>query len=144
DVLDMPRRLLRALAVDRHRPVLGVELARVLGRCVLVDAEFVIVVVGGDLLPAVQLLVGAEGAFLDVLELPPVRCGRRRRQADAAQCAAYRREGGAGRCLLDELAAVYIQLLVGNFRAGDLPAALDQHRGSLWTPEVAGRLPATP
>ena len=63
DVLEVQLSRLRALALDHDRP----GLARTVFRCVdggvaLVRAEFVEVVVGGDLLPGVRLLGRAEGA----------------------------------------------------------------------------------
>jgi hypothetical protein len=60
DVLEIHRALLGALAVDGHGPRRGLEVARELGRLILVSTELVVVVVCGDVFPLVRLLVGAE------------------------------------------------------------------------------------
>src|ERR1019366_6434453 len=56
DILELPRRRLVALAFNRNAPGLRLELARIPGRIVLLDAEFVEIVIRGDLFPRVDLV----------------------------------------------------------------------------------------
>jgi hypothetical protein len=142
DVLHVPGRLLVALAAHRDRPRIGVELPHAHRRRVLVDAELVIVVVSGDVFPAVRfvdLLVDAERAGLHILELAPVRRGCRGLQPDVgsddAEC--RRRHGAASS--LDELPAIEIPLLIGDLGAANVCRAFDQHKSI-----IRGRSGRTP
>ena len=130
NVFKVPRRLVVALALDRHRPRLGLEAFGIHRRIVLVGAELVVIVVRRDFFPLVRLVcffVDAELALLDVLELTAV--GRRLGRTDdrlgahdprgRCHCGATRR--------LNELAPVQIDLFVGNFRARNVDWAFDQH-----------------
>src|SRR5262249_33816223 len=144
NVFDVIRRLLVALAVDDDVPVGGDPVPRILGRQVLVDAELVVVVVRGDLIPRVRLVdrgVGAERALLDVRQLLPVLGGDRRGQLRRAE-GAGRHGGGAGRGRLDELPAVEVVPLAGDLRALDVRGPLDQH--VLYYKDAASRSGVTP
>src|SRR5262252_2057708 len=105
--------LLRTLAVDVDRPGLGFEPACGEGRRLFVGAELVIVVVGGDLFPAVRLfLLGleAELAGFHAFQLSSVRSNltsgkqltRSREQPRASRRNARRR--------LQKIAAVEVPL----------------------------------
>src|SRR5262245_31422986 len=130
DVLEVPGRLLVALAVDGHRPGLRLEAPGVLRRRVFIHAELVVIVVGRNLFPRVGFLrlhVEAQGTRLDVLEFASMRSGLCRLEeglgANDTRC---RGCGRAGR-RLDELPAVHVQAAISNLRAWDVSWAFDQH-----------------
>src|SRR5690606_14877396 len=123
-VLQPDRARLRALAINRHRPGRGAQGLRRTRWIVLVGAELVEVVVGGDVLVAGRLLAGAEpGAGLG-----GGGAGRRRRRRFGlgASGQAQQRAGGEHP---QEPAAVAVDRFVGDLAGGNPGQVAQAHGG---------------
>src|SRR5438128_4994368 len=130
NVFEMVDRRLVAFALDGHGPRLGLQRVRELRRLILARAEFVVVVVRGDLIPRVRLFCSAQRAALDVIQLPAVRRGLLAlRQRAHIETPGGRGPGCDGR-RPDECPAVHIDGFVGDLRAADVWGTLDQHGAS--------------
>src|SRR5262249_38299409 len=137
--------LLRALTVDLDRPRLGLQPTCAERRRLFVRAELVIVVVRGDLFPAVGFFLlwsEAEWARLDSLQLAAMRrdlTGRAQLARPGNRPGARRRDAG-GRS--QEFPAVQVPFLSGNFRTPDVGGFFDQHNcSSINTMGTRDRLP---
>ena len=136
-VLELIGRRLAAQAVDLHRPRRRLHAAGVPRRIVLAGAELVEVVVAGDVLEAVQLLVGRHHARLDVgerrLAAAPSRAGAggkpggRWRVAAGPGQGADRAGDGRGSREAHELTAAHVDLLVGNLAGTNVARSSNQH-----------------
>src|SRR5207248_9736423 len=75
-----------------------------------------------------------------VFELPAVRGWRCRIEPGLAERDAGRDRGGGSGGGANEVAAIQIQLLIGDFRTANIRRVFDEHRSDLSTPERRRRL----
>ena len=124
EVLERVLRRLGDHALDLDRPASCLEVLRVLRRFILAGAEFVEVVIGGDVLVQIGLFGRTELALFH-------RAGEFRARL-RERVAGKRPDAGADeRCgrRLDELPAAQVQALRGDLGRADIQRLLNEHEG---------------